>query len=693
MSEVSLVSMPFGPHIAPSIGLSLLRAQLRSAGIDSEIHYFSIEFAELIGESLYYSIATDSGHPSIRELAGEWLFRDALFETECDSGAYVEEILRQRRAWPRHACKKPLTPAAIRRILSVRDKIGSFLDRCCDRLLDRSPRIVGFTSVFQQHVASLALARRIKRRAPDTFIVFGGANCEGLMGAETVRQFPFVDAAISGEGDLLFPELVRRVLGGDALDGLSGIRTPASAEREIRSGSISNAPMVIDMDALAVPSYDDFFEKFNRSRLSRRWEPALYFESSRGCWWGERSHCTFCGLNGVTMKYRSKSAERALGELVDLARRHPGCDIQVTDNILDMSYFDTFVPALAGHKLKIDLFYETKSNLKKTQIRALRDAGITRIQPGIESFSDPVLKLMRKGVSALQNIQLLKWCKELGVKPFWNFLWGFPGEEPEEYHRMAKLIPRLRHLQAPMGVAGIRLDRFSPSFVARESLGFANVRPLAPYRHIYPFPDEVVQNLAYYFDFDYAEPQMVASYAKPLQKALSEWQRAGEAEDLLALDDGSHLCIWDLRKRAAEPLTTLRGLDRFLYRRCDAATGVQALASAACDGGFDDATESLVVRRLSSLEQRGLMVEDGGRYLALAIIVGEYQPCAAVLGRLRTMARLLGRRTAGGVVVPLAAEGAARRKSIPVAGTRTVPRRMAVPSFFVNDGRELVIQF
>src|SRR6185503_12803258 len=99
-----------------------------------------------------------------------------------------------------------------------------FLEECLEEVVAARPRLVGFTSVFQQHVASLALARRIKRALPETFIVFGGANCEGPMGAETVRQFPFVDAAVSGEADLVFPELVGRVLAGRPLDGLPGVR-------------------------------------------------------------------------------------------------------------------------------------------------------------------------------------------------------------------------------------------------------------------------------------------------------------------------------------------------------------------------------------------------------------------------------------------------------------------------------------
>ena len=78
---------------------------------------------------------------------------------------------------------------------------------------------------------------------------------------------------------------------------------------------------------------------------------------------------------------------------------------------------------------------------------------------------------MRKGVSGLQNIQLLKWCKELGVGPSWNLLFGFPGESADAYARMAKAVPFLTHLPPPGTISLIRLDRFSPNFFDAEKLG------------------------------------------------------------------------------------------------------------------------------------------------------------------------------------------------------------------------------
>ena len=212
--------------------------------------------------------------------------------------------------------------------------------------------------------------------------------------------------------------------------------------------------------------------------LDERERTTIQFETSRGCWWGERHHCTFCGLNGATMTYRSKSSQRALDELVALTDRYPGHPVSVVDNILDHRYFKDFMPALAARRLGLELFYEVKANLKKAQVSLLRDAGVRVIQPGIESFSTRVLNLMRKGERGLHNIQLLKWCKELGVTPVWNLLWGFPGEPPEEYRAMADLLPLLTHLAPPISAMPIRLDRFSPNFDQAEALGLTAVEPV-----------------------------------------------------------------------------------------------------------------------------------------------------------------------------------------------------------------------
>ncbi len=70
------------------------------------------------------------------------------------------------------------------------------------------------------------------------------------------------------------------------------------------------------------------------------------------------------------------------------------------DNILPHEYFKTLLPELKRRQLGVTLFYEIKANLKREQVELLRDAGVAALQPGIESLSTPVLRLMRKGTTA-----------------------------------------------------------------------------------------------------------------------------------------------------------------------------------------------------------------------------------------------------------------------------------------------------
>ena len=87
------------------------------------------------------------------------------------------------------------------------------------------------------------------------------------------------------------------------------------------------------------------------------------------------------------------------------------------------------------------VYLQTRPTLTREQLRSLVSSGVRRLEVGIESLSTPVLTLMRKGTTALRCVQLLKWARESGLDVVWNFLWGLPGEQPEEYERMAALVP------------------------------------------------------------------------------------------------------------------------------------------------------------------------------------------------------------------------------------------------------------
>ncbi len=628
-TDVLLVSMPFSPLLKPSIGLSLLQACLRDSGRTCKILYCALPFGRIVGSEDYRQVS--EGKAYRRALAGEWVFAETLHGDKVSREAYLTEAL-SNEALTRNRCAlssefRPVEDTFVDKLLWMADRAPRFVHDCLREVCRLRPRIVGFSSTFQQHVASLALAKKIRERLPETCLFFGGANCQGMMGAETVRRFPFLDAVVSGEGELIFRELVDRVLEGRSIEEMDGVYTSEGVGERFLAGRFEDAPRVRDMDALPFPDYSEYFEQFGvlgmEKELGR--PPDILFETSRGCWWGEKSHCTFCGLNGSGMAHRSKSAPRALSELRQLTRLHPGLTVEVVDNILDIGYFKDFIPALAESEEGFQFFYETKANLTKPQLELLHRAGIRYIQPGIESFCTDVLKRMRKGVSAIQNIQLLKWCREIGIRPYWNIIWGFPGESPDSYARMAELVPLLTHLEPPLCGSQINLDRFSPNFDQAAELGFTAVRPHAGFFHIYPFDEEAVHNLAYSFDFQYRDPQPVEVYTEQLLEGIQLWQESKSSADLFFQDTGEELRVWDFRPCAKGRLTRLRGLERECHLLCDGACSPRQLVQALARLGrqVDGADLERILSR--SLEL-GLMVWMDGRFLSLALPLSRYQP-------------------------------------------------------------------
>ena len=612
-ARVLFICMPFAGIDRPALGISLLKAGLARVGIECDIEYFNLLFAEIIGLQSYslfnYTSTCEPGDAiPYTAFAGDWIFSQYFYGPgSLDAQGYVENVLRS----PEMA----VSTDNVRMILRLRAIIPSFLRSCLDRIDGNRYTVVGFTSTFEQNMASLCLARLLKERFPHLRIAFGGANCETVMGEELHRQYPFIDFVASGEADCSFPALMCALRAGSSLSNIKGV-----VRRDNGSMVVAErAEIVRDMDSVPYPDFDDYFRQFHCSSISRSVRPSLQIESSRGCWWGERSHCTFCGLNGGTMAFRSKSAERVLDELTFLAKRYETSYVQFVDNILDLRYFKSLIPELANRKHGLRIFYETKSNLKKDQVRLLSDAGIRDIQPGIESLNTHVLKLMRKGVTALQNIQFLKWCEQYGVKAEWNLLYGFPGENAEAYGQILQILQSMTHFPVPTAVGAIRMDRFSPNFEEANSRGFTNLRPMLPYRYIYPFGSEELLRLCYYFDFDYADGRRPDEYAEEIVAFWYTWRKATGGKRLLqhfVLGDQAY--IEDKRFTRRCDRVHLDNIQNNIVIFCDTVRTLEQIQSHLTSSFPERAFEAKRIQAfLNYLIEQRLMVQEEAQYLSI----------------------------------------------------------------------------
>jgi radical SAM superfamily enzyme YgiQ (UPF0313 family) len=255
-----------------------------------------------------------------------------------------------------------LEPEQIARLEAARRSVPDFLGGVVEEVGNHGYEIVVTCADLavgedrSQNCATLAFLRRLKAWDSRIATVMGGANCQGELGAAIHDLFPFVDYVCAGEGERVLPRFVQRLLGGQ-----TEIDRPGILGRDLPRlpGLTLSPPLVLDLDGLPYPDFDDFFAQLRAANLGPGPRPILTFETSRGCWWGEKHHCTFCGLNGAGMQYRSKSPQRALEELDFLVDRHGVRTIFASDMILNPAYFDTFLTSLAGRRLPPSIFFET----------------------------------------------------------------------------------------------------------------------------------------------------------------------------------------------------------------------------------------------------------------------------------------------------------------------------------------------
>ncbi len=301
LAEVALIDMPFGDYQSPNLAISLLKSSLTNKSIKCDNHYLSLLFADFIGRTQYSVIY------NLCNVEGDWFFAPSLF----GSGWAQDFCFTKNEEINAHGYRIS-TKIFVAEYLSTRQRVEEYFDKCMSAVSWDQYKIIGFSTTFQQTFASLVMARKIKNKWPEKIIVFGGGNCDGEMGLELHRQFPFIDYICRGEGEIIFSSLVETILENHTFPMINGL-----VYREENGESVAighSAPRIEDLDQLSFPDFDDFFKQNNLSNADIL-KIFLPFQSSRGCWWGEKNQCRFCGLNGSSLEYRSKSSYRIVDEL------------------------------------------------------------------------------------------------------------------------------------------------------------------------------------------------------------------------------------------------------------------------------------------------------------------------------------------------------------------------------------------
>lgn len=619
--DCCFVNMPYAAVERPSLALGLLQSILERNGVSAGTVHANILFCEQIGMDLYEFAATPE------DLLGDWTFAQAAFpDFQPDCKNYLEQV---RWEMTRRGFKPK---GLVETLLQWRRMATVFIDNLARQIIAHNASIVGCSCTLSSHVACLALLKRVRDLSPGIVTMMGGSNCESMMGLTTHKMFPWVDYVVSGEADDLIVDLVKGILEHGrnlSLENLpEGVFAPVHRDMEY-SGLCEQPPCAVctSLGTLPPPQFDDYFATIKRAPiLGEVVKPGLPVEGSRGCWWGQRSACSFCGLNGTSKEYRTKPADQILRELEFLGKRYGTTRFRFVDNILEPRWFHTLFPRLADLDTTYSIYCETTPNLTRNQIETLSQAGVAVAQPGIESLDPKFLALLNKLSKAWHNVRFLKWCLYYGIHVRWWILFDAPGEDEKWYARTLKDMHLLYHLQPPEHLNPIRYTRFSRYHSESDKFSL-ELEPLGPYSVIYPLSQDELSRLVFFFE-DKGRMKRWSDRSRILDSnpdlaeiasAGAEWNRLFYSADRPVLemsDTGEVLDIHDTRTIAVAQSHRLTGKDRTIYLACE--DGIDRIG---LYRGLHDQGVSVpeIDRIVADLHERKLLLCADNRLLGLAV--------------------------------------------------------------------------
>lgn len=531
--EILFIVPPFVTSRTPIMGPHILQTIAREHGYKTDILHLNLLLASIIGIDLYESICY--GQPF--RMLGERLFARSAYGLPplgkspelCLDPA--QSVFGNGRNYPIEEFEYKYYKTAdfnLDTFLKIEEICKSFIEEVSQTIASLDYKIAGCSTNWEQNNCSIALIDRLKKILPDIITLMGGSNCEAEMAEGIASLSDSIDYIFSGESETTFADFLKRY----SADDLPSQRIIASQPME----NLDNIPM---------PEYEGYFEQiecFFKDNPPKG--IAISYETSRGCWY---NNCFFCGMNGKRGQFRKKSIKKVVTDLEQINAGYPVNGILFIDKLMPPAYQEELLPSLAERGGTLPITCEHRPNPDLHELMNLKKAGINVVKFGIETLSNGLLKRINKGVTASDNILLLRNAAVSGIYVDWNLLWGFPGDKVEHYQEILNVLPLLRHLCPPAVFRHVSLDRFSAYVEKSRDFEINCLRPWAAYKTVYPDWADI-DKLAYRFIGDYhsdvlEHPEIIKEIAEEVNNWKKNWKKA----KLVMIPFADYYIVYDSR--------------------------------------------------------------------------------------------------------------------------------------------------
>jgi anaerobic magnesium-protoporphyrin IX monomethyl ester cyclase len=275
------------------------------------------------------------------------------------------------------------------------------------------PSIVGISATTPQTQSAVHLAKTLRTRFENTLTIgLGGAHISA--DPDFIKRFPYFDFGLTGEGEITFLEIVKKILGGEKVKG------------------IYHGEALANLDSIPFPArhlVDNnlYFMPINAKKFTS-------IITSRGCPY----NCLYCSRPVIGKNVRYRSPSNVVAEIEECVQKYGIEWFQFVDDTttLNKDHILSLCKEIISLKLNVEWGCQTRIDLvDETLLKIMHEAGCREISFGVESGSERIRSILRKQFNDHSVFTAFKLCRKIGIETTAFLLLGLPTETKEELYK------------------------------------------------------------------------------------------------------------------------------------------------------------------------------------------------------------------------------------------------------------------
>lgn len=322
----------------------------------------------------------------------------------------------------------------------------------CRYVEKAKPAFLGFSVIDGNVDASLAIAKLVKEKYPNLKILFGGNGVEVLdfgrlpNSQYKTKEYTFIDGISRGDGEMTFIEILKSDWSEQSLMKIKGLIWQLN-------GVFIHNPMGvnIDMDSLPFPDYSSLEDNYYYKSTYQHNVPLVM---SRGCPY----RCSFCSVPDFIPEFRYRNVNTVIDEIkywVAKGQTNFFCHDSIING--NPKWLKEFCELIIQNDLKIT--WGGNMRLQATMrdldtMRLYRKAGLSKMITGFESYSEPVLRHMKKytnveGVREIfENVRIINKENQYPLQFAMQLIIGYLNEGEEDFQKTMDFVEEFHDCMA-----------------------------------------------------------------------------------------------------------------------------------------------------------------------------------------------------------------------------------------------------